>query len=162
MRCSDTRRSIAHAGDVCTHGKGERLGVGGRCSGWRRGIRGWEAERRGGGPGQLRVACVIGAPPPVYYSDHAHRSLVREPCAREAHDDRDETVTKQRDAAALRDLSLGEIGRDGAEGCWGNLPCSAPCSTPCATPWALPRGLCPHALPPCSAPMLCPHALPPC
>ena len=49
MRCSDTRRSIAHAGDVCTHRKRERLGVGGRCSGWRRGIRGWEAERRGGG-----------------------------------------------------------------------------------------------------------------
>ena len=46
----------------------------------------------------------IGGP---YIYTYAHRGLLREACAREAHDDGYETVTKQPDVLALRDLRLG-------------------------------------------------------
>ena len=41
---------------------------------------------------------------------YAHRGLLREASACEVHDGGNETVTKQRDALALADLRLGEIG----------------------------------------------------
>ena len=69
-------------------------------------------EGRGGWEvGQLRGACVaIKGRPPICIYIYAYRGLLREASACEVHDGGDETVTKQRDALALADLRLGEIG----------------------------------------------------
>ena len=59
-------------------------------------------------PSMLSVCmyAYVGGPYTYTYT-YAHRGLLREACAREAHDDGYETVTKQPDVLALRDLRLG-------------------------------------------------------